>query len=255
MASTKVCESISLQCSVEVTTYGYHPSLAGNIVMVAIFAICAITQVFLGIKYRLRAYPIDSSCKSCCSLSRPSLLAAGLYLTLKHLVIHYGPDFSRLSPKFYTWLFVVCDAIGFLAQCIRGSIQASANNTNKKTLNLRNNIIVAGISFQAVTMLVCGVLSLDFAYNLYRHREEKKQKLQAASPKGSKGFQFYMACFVIAFIAILIRCIYRILEMAGGWKNPLMRNEVEFMILDGAYVESAFPRSTFTLPTLTVVIA
>lgn len=58
MASTKVCESISLQCSVEVTTYGYHPSLAGNIVMVAIFAICAITQVFLGIKYRLRAYPI-----------------------------------------------------------------------------------------------------------------------------------------------------------------------------------------------------
>lgn len=34
-----------------------------------------------------------------------------------------------------------------------------------------------------------------------------------------------------------------------------MRNEVEFMILDGAYVESAFPRSTFTLPTLTVVIA
>lgn len=25
-------------------------------------------------------------------------------------------------------------------------------------------------------------------------------------------------------------------EMAGGWGNPMMRNEKEFLILDGAYV-------------------
>jgi hypothetical protein len=25
-------------------------------------------------------------------------------------------------------------------------------------------------------------------------------------------------------------------EMAGGWGNPMMRNEKEFLILDGGYV-------------------
>lgn len=240
MSSTKGCKSISLECPVEATIYGYYPSLAGNIVMIAIFAICATSQVILGIKYRLRAYPIVVflGCLGECIgyvgrvmmhsnpwdsggftmqilliIISPSLLAAGLYLTLKHLVLHYGPQYSRLSPRFYAWLFVVCDAIGFLTQCIGGGIQASADNTDKKTLDLGNSIMVAGISFQMATMVVCGLLSLEFAYNLYRHRRERKEMVRVASPKGEKGFQFYMICFVVAFLAILTRCIYRYVIM------------------------------------------
>ncbi|KAH7409578.1 RTA1 like protein-domain-containing protein [Cadophora sp. MPI-SDFR-AT-0126] len=261
MSSTADCKSISLECPVEATTYGYYPNLGANIVMVAIFAICAIAQIVLGIKYRLRAYPIvvflgclgetvgyvgrvlmhsnpwDTGpfiIQILLLIVSPSLLAAGIYLTLKHLVLHYGPEYSRLTPKFYTWLFVTCDAIGFLTQCIGGGIEASADNTDKKMLDMGNNIMVAGVTFQAVTMVVCGLLALDFAYSLYRHREERKKVVQAPSAKSARAFQFYLTCFVIAFLAILTRCIYRIPEMAGGWKNDLMRDEVGFMILDGA---------------------
>lgn len=39
--------------------------------------------------------------------------------------------------------------------------------------------------------------------------------------------------------------------MAGGWKNPLMRDEVGFMILDGAYVQW-FPSSSNALFYLTI---
>ena len=38
---------------------------------------------------------------------------------------------------------------------------------------------------------------------------------------------------VLAYTTVLIRCIYRLPEMAGGWGNSLMRNEKEFLLLDG----------------------
>ncbi|KAL2069249.1 hypothetical protein VTL71DRAFT_15587 [Oculimacula yallundae] len=275
MSSTADCDSISLACPVEATIYGYYPSLGGNILMVVIFAICALSQVFLGIKYRLRAYPIVV-CLGCLGecigyvgrvmmhsnpwdrsgfiiqilllIVSPSLLAAGLYLTLKHLVLHYGPQYSRLTPKLYTWLFVACDAIGFLMQCIGGGIQSSADNTDKKTLDMGNKIMVAGVTFQAVVMVVCALLSIDFAITLYRHRGERKETVRDASARGPKAFQFYMVSFIVAFLAILTRCIYRIPEMAGGWKNPLMRNEVEFMILDGTMIAVACILMTVAFP-------
>ncbi len=44
----------------------------------------------------------------------------------------------------------------------------------------------------------------------------------------------------VSYFSIAIRIYanagFSIPEMAGGWRNELMRNEVEFMILDGAYV-------------------
>lgn len=58
MASTADCQKISPECPLEATIYGYQPNLGGNVFMVILFGTCAIAQVFLGIKYRLRAYPI-----------------------------------------------------------------------------------------------------------------------------------------------------------------------------------------------------
>jgi hypothetical protein len=37
----------------------------------------------------------------------------------------------------------------------------------------------------------------------------------------------------VAFVTVFIRSVYRIPEMVGGWGNPLMQNQTEFLILDG----------------------
>ena len=39
----------------------------------------------------------------------PAFMAAGLYLTLKHLVLLLGQHLSRLRPAFYTYIFIACD--------------------------------------------------------------------------------------------------------------------------------------------------
>jgi hypothetical protein len=53
--------------------------------------------------------------------------------------------------------------------------------------------------------------------------------------------RFRIFCWAIgfAFLTILIRCLYRIPEMAGGWGNPRMRDEPVFLGLDGGMVALA----------------
>lgn len=149
----------------------------------------------------------------------PSFLAAGIYLTLKHLVLHYGPQHSWLKPVLYTWVFVTCDAVGFLTQVVGGGIQASAPNEMPSTMaEIGNKIMVVGVTFQAVTMLVCGVLAIDFAQRVWRHRGERVA-CETSSPRTSMGMNFFTHCTVAAYVAILVRCIYRyvfeILQSSG----------------------------------------
>jgi len=96
-----------------------------------------------------------------------------------------------------------------------------------------DKMIVAGIAFQVATMSVCGLLAVDFAARVWRARRREGRGVLETE---SRGFELYLWCITIAFVTIYIRCIYRLPEMAGGWGNPLMRREPEFMVLDGMMI-------------------
>ena len=118
---------------------------------------------------------------------------------------------------------------------------AAGGSTNKKLIDGGNNLIVAGIAFQVLTMAVCGVLVLVY---VFRYRKAKSVRPEHMDKTGYElgkeqgnikigKVKLFGWMVVLAYITILVRCIYRLPEMAGGWGNSLMRNEVEFLILDG----------------------
>lgn len=39
-------------CPIELSVYGYRPTLAGSAAVIALYAVCAILQVILGIRYK-----------------------------------------------------------------------------------------------------------------------------------------------------------------------------------------------------------
>ena len=49
-------------------------------------------------------------------------------------------------------------------------------------------------------------------------------------------FRAVVAGLLVAFLAVFTRCCYRIAEMAGGWANPIMQDEIDFIVLDGVMV-------------------
>lgn len=220
------CVQVTPECPVVATTYGYRPVLSANILLLVIFGLTTIAQVVLGLKFRLRAFlavttigcllealgyvgrimmnsnpwsPSGFKLQIVCIILAPSFLAAGIYLTLKHVVIEFGPEYSRLKPKLYTWIFCGCDAVSIITQAAGGGL-ASANEKN--LLNIGNDLIIAGIAFQVATMFCCWILLVDFALRVHK---AKKGAFRSMGP----GFVFYVSATAISFLTIFIRCIYR----------------------------------------------
>lgn len=178
----------------------------------------------------------------CCLVLSPSFIVASVYLDSKHIVKYCGSKYSKLKPRLYPWVFIGCDFGSIVLQAIGGGVAASASsNPTKILLDAGDGLIVAGIAFQVATMAVCGTVVLDFflRYRKMSHAEgestgEKTQhELEKNDPKKNRNFRIFCASVVFAYVTILIRCIYRLPEMAGGWGNPLMRKEKEFLLLDG----------------------
>lgn len=142
--STRYCTEVTPECPVEYTTYGYYPNLGGNIVLLVVFAICFFAQIAIGWKTKVRAFTtvVAIGCgleaigyggrlkmnenpwsqdgfkmQVCCLILAPSFLAAGFYLSIKHIILYLGKESSRLAPRWYTW--AVC--IDLMRDCLFSS--------------------------------------------------------------------------------------------------------------------------------------
>ncbi|KFY08683.1 hypothetical protein V492_06005 [Pseudogymnoascus sp. VKM F-4246] len=277
--SYKVCTEVSELCPVSATTYGYYPNFGGNVFFTAFFGVLFITGLAIGIRGKTWTFalalgigsglemlgyvgrvmmnknPWDSAgfkMQICCIILGPSFLAACVYLTMKHLILHFGPEHSLIKARLYPWIFVGCDLGSIVLQAIGGGVAASAGDTgNKKLLDSGNGLIVAGISFQVATMAVCGLLvaAYVFRYKKAARVGTPTTEKNDYNPGEKRKLKIFCVAIAIAYITILTRCVYRLPEMSGGWGNPLMQNELEFLILDGAMIAIATLVMTVCHPT------
>lgn len=144
-----------------------------------------------------------------------------------------GPEFSRIPAKYYTWIFISCDLLSLILQGAGGGIAATADD-NKSMQDVGNNLMMAGIVWQVFTLLVFGVLAADYAKTAASRRSEFNQSV--INLVSNTRFRLFISSLVIAYLAIFTRCVYRIAEMAGGWRNSIMQDETDFIVLDGVYV-------------------
>lgn len=86
----------------------------------------------------------------------PAFLAAGIYLTLKHVVIQFGQEWSRLRPSWYTYIFIAADLLSLVLQSAGGALAATAEDGDA-ILDIGTNIMIAGIIWQVVgeSLSVC----------------------------------------------------------------------------------------------------
>lgn len=234
MSSFAHCTSVTPECPVEATTYGYYPSLAPNSVLLAVFALLVLGQVLLGGLKRVYAYSaaLAAGCvletagyagrlvmndnpwsetgmrmQIVCLIIGPSFVAGGIYFTLKHFIRLNGPEFSLLNPNLYTWVFIGCDIGSILLQAAGGGIAASAED-DKDLLDTGNNIIIAGIAFQVATMVACGIITADYSFRRYRHRRSNSAPAKTDRVAAVKA-RLFQGSVVLAYVTVLIRCIYR----------------------------------------------
>jgi hypothetical protein len=150
-------------------------------------------------------------------------------------VLVYGEGVSRIKPIWYTRFFINCDIISLSLQGAGGGV-ASASTKNS-TMTLGNHLMLAGLIFQIISLLLFSLACGEFALRVHRYPSGKNPAYSKL--RSSTRFQGFLWAAVVAFVTIFTRCVYRVIELGGGWNNHLMREETPFIILESWYVSGS----------------
>ncbi|KAK2781510.1 hypothetical protein FQN53_000526 [Emmonsiellopsis sp. PD_33] len=253
-----ICWEVTEICTVEWSIYGYYPNLPVNAILCAAFAICLILQGYQTWRYKTWSYGI-AMCLGCfaevigyvgrillhnnpfssigfqiqiCTLIiAPAFFSGAIYLTLKHICIALGPQLSLVRPHLYTWIFIACDLLSLILQGTGGGIAATAG-ANFPLRDQGTNVMIAGIVWQVITLFVFGGLASHIFWRLMGDGG-KRMSSEAQEVWAGGKLKVFILSLAVAFTMIFFRCVYRIAEMAGGWANEIMRDEISFVILEG----------------------
>ena len=108
-----------------------------------------------------------------------------------------------------------------------GAVMASSASSG----NTGNTIMMLGLVFQVVTLCVFGGMATDVYFRIRKFPGEFNESTRVL--RNSGRFKYFLIATILAYVCILIRCIYRIAEMAGGWRNPIMQDQIAFIVADG----------------------
>ncbi|KAL2126450.1 hypothetical protein VTI74DRAFT_883 [Chaetomium olivicolor] len=260
------CKEVTKYCPVQATTLGYYPNRGLNIFLAIAYGIAAVITIVLGAWKRTWGFSIavaagcilecvgyvgrallgvnpwnDAAFKMqiVAIILGPTLVCIGLYLTLKHAVTALNRSLSRVRPRVYPLFFVPADVSCLVVQAIGGGIAASAGREKYSLLQHGNRTIMAGIVLQVVVLGAFGLLAGDYLFRAGRYFKRgavEPEYRQGAALWVDKKFRMFIWAMGVAYAALLIRCIYRIAEMAGGWGNHIMQDEPSFVVLESFMV-------------------
>lgn len=150
------------------------------------------------------------------------MLAGGRSLLSRSSIIATDISVSRFNPRLFYWIFIPADVTCLVLQATGGAL--SATGYTLAAVNVGVNITKAGLVLQVVLLVLFLSLFLDYLFALRRTS-------LVQTPKRMRMF----LCFLgLTVVFILVRCIYRIIELKDGYFGPNYRHQGAFIALEGA---------------------
>lgn len=243
-------------CPVTDSVYQYRPSLAANTSLLVLFFLSLLIHLAQGLRYRTYFYAAACTCgciceilgyggrlilhqnpfdfngflmQICCITFAPVFFCAAIYVTLSRLTNFLDPTLTRFPPSLYYWVFVPCDLVSLVLQAAGGAMSSSSSGSSRTA----NDITLAGLSFQVITLVVFVGLALDYVVRYWRQR--RAMAVEERRPFDAR-LKVFAAFFAAAIVLILIRCCYRIDELSEGYSGALIHDEGLFIALEGVMV-------------------
>lgn len=134
--------------------------------------------------------------------------------------------YSPLPPRLYTTIFVISDVVTFLIQAAGGGMQTS----HTAIRFTGNKVFLAGIILQLVSYIFFTVLMLYAHIRLVKD-EPKAFSLSISNIRQTPPLTM-LICLYFSSIFIIVRNIFRSVEMAQGYDGTLYTTEIYTMLLD-----------------------
>ncbi|KAI0651904.1 RTA1-domain-containing protein [Trametes meyenii] len=179
----------------------------------------------------------------CVTIIAPSPLVAALFILFGRISERLGEHYGRLSPMWYSIIFLTCDIISLVTQGVGGGIAGSSIG-HQDDVDLGGNIMLAGIIFQLASISVFVVLMGEFFVRYFTDhplRQPKKDPAVEESYVPARGvltlkLKLLITSVLAMTIFLVIRSVYRMIELIDGFTGKIIQTEVYFNIFDGAMV-------------------
>ena len=239
-------------CPVELSVYGYRASLPFSATLIALYAICAIAQAYLG--WRHRSWGFMAAMITGCFVEilgyvgrilmwqnpwgnsgfimqivlitiGPVFFSAAIYVMLSQIVNYIDPKSARFPSRLFYWIFIPFDIVSLVLQAVGGAMSSTSNGSS----NAGVYIALAGLAFQVFTLVLFTAATVDYAF--YSRKVWSAQQL-------SGKFKLFCAFLSAATLLILIRCSYRVYELSEGYSqdSEALRDQPLFIGLEGVMV-------------------
>ncbi|EJD44764.1 RTA1-domain-containing protein [Auricularia subglabra TFB-10046 SS5] len=152
----------------------------------------------------------------------PCAFIAAEYVLLGRLA-HWlrASDHLLVRPERITRVFVLSDLSTFLIQATGGGISAAADTLKMNKVGSR--IFLVGLILQLVSFAIFCVV---FAVFLHRLRTRSPATWNA------KDWKVLLGAMAVSFVGIMVRSVYRVIELSEGYAGQLATTEWYFYALD-----------------------
>ncbi|KAF9514116.1 hypothetical protein BS47DRAFT_1343436 [Hydnum rufescens UP504] len=161
----------------------------------------------------------------------PCAFIAGNYVLLGRLATYLGTGHHLLvRPSRITRIFVTSDITTFLIQATGGGL--STSHEVKTALAGSHVHIPCGLALQLASYFLFTCVYVVF---IYKVRTLEPQTWRQDKTKGKKWWEDWRAlaaALALSCVGILIRSVYRTMELSQGYVGPLATNEATFYGLD-----------------------
>ncbi|KAI1871673.1 hypothetical protein JX265_005659 [Neoarthrinium moseri] len=241
-------------CPVEMSVYGYRPSLAVNSTFLALYVLSAAVHLYLGIRWKTWFFMgamllgatsavlgyagrivmyynpfkfVAFMIQIICVTSVPVYYTAAIYVTLAASIKYFAPSLSRFRPNLIYWVFISSDLVCLVLQAAGGALSTSTAGASQTGVDMA----LVGLSLQVLCMVVFCALFGDYLYRYFRSDIYRF----GAAKLGARPKLFF-AFLALAIVLILARCAYRLAELHNGYRGGLIRDEGLFIGLEGVMV-------------------
>ncbi|TQN68305.1 Sphingoid long-chain base transporter RSB1 [Colletotrichum shisoi] len=237
-------------CPIEWSVLRYQPSIPASGIFIALFALGLIVHAIQGVRWRTWGFmasmvagcvleivgyvgrlfvhdnPFDFEgflMQIICITIAPVFFSAAIYVLLSQTINFLDRSISRFSPRMYYWTFIPLDVVSLVLQAVGGAL--SSVSTTIEAVDRGVNISLAGLVLQVASMLVFCSLFADYIVSYTR------SKVRPSMEPRLKVFLLFLG---LGTLFVLLRCVYRIVELHEGYFSHWFRDESLFIALESA---------------------
>ncbi|KAL6409776.1 sphingoid long-chain base transporter rsb1 [Ilyonectria robusta] len=235
-------------CPLEASLLRYRPNVPSTIVFMAVFGLSTLLHTWQGVRTKTWGFMLSmiSGClleiigyvgrmiiydnpfdfngflmQIICITVAPVFFCSAIYVLLAQVINFIDPSISRIKPQFFYWVFIPVDIVSLILQALGGAL--SCVGTDHHAVEIGENISLAGLIFQVVTLVAFAALFADYVFRA--SRSPSRGRL-------TKAVNIFLGLLFASTLIILVRCAYRIVELGQGYFSAIFRNEGLFISLE-----------------------